>query len=141
MGICTGGIKYLWQVGFTKEQSVPANFYIGWCEEAEDAIADNADLADLTELSGNGYSRQAVASGAVDLTAAAYGTNGYKVTTKDVTFTASGGAWNLAKTRFLATSPDDSGELLVKEPLNSGSGVALADGESYDCNMTLQSEP
>ena len=35
----------------------------------------------------------------------------------------------------------DSGTLIATEPINAGSGIALADGESYDVTMTLASEP
>jgi hypothetical protein len=47
----------------------------------------------------------------------------------------------LAKTKFLATTADDTGKLLATEPINAGSGISLADGESYDVTMTLASEP
>ncbi|MEN6427254.1 MAG: hypothetical protein ABFE13_18015 [Phycisphaerales bacterium] len=49
--------------------------------------------------------------------------------------------WNLAKTKFLATSDDESRKLIATEPINAGSGIALADGESYDVTMTLAGEP
>lgn len=58
-----------------------------------------------------------------------------------MTFTASSGPWNLAKTKFFATTADDSGKLIATEPINAGSGIALADGESYDVTMTLAGEP
>jgi len=40
-----------------------------------------------------------------------------------------------------AATPADSGKLIATEPINAGSGIALADGESYDVTMTLASEP
>lgn len=59
----------------------------------------------------------------------------------ELPFAASGGVWNLAKTKFLATSDDESRKLIATEPINAGSGIALADGESYDVTMTLAGEP
>lgn len=138
--IRTEGIQFFFELA-NGLQSKPANYYIGFCEQAEAAIPANASLGDLTELTGNGYARQAVAADSAGMVSAAYGTNGRKLTTVTVTFTASGGAWNLAKTMFLATSADDSGKLIATNPINAGSGIALADGQSYDVAMTLASEP
>lgn len=55
---------------------------------------------------------------------AADGTNGWTLTTAEATFTASGGPWRLARTKFLATAAADS-------------GIVLADGESCDATMTI----
>ncbi|MEN6424006.1 MAG: hypothetical protein ABFE13_01485 [Phycisphaerales bacterium] len=138
--IRTEGIQFLFELA-NGLQAKPANYYIGFCEESEDQIPANASLGDLTELTGNGYGRQAVPGNSTGMVSAAGGTNGRTLTTAEATFTASGGAWNLAKTKFLATSADDSGKLIATEPINAGSGVALGDGESYDVAMTIASEP
>lgn len=138
--IRTQGIQFLFELA-NGQQTKPASYYIGWCQEAEDQIPANASLGDLTELSGNGYARQFVPANSVGMVSAAGGTNGRTLTTAEVTFTASGGAWSLAKTKFLATTADDSGKLIATEPINAGSGIALANGESYDVTMTLASEP
>lgn len=113
---CEEGLQHLLEVVYTEEQSVPANYYIGLCEDA--SVAEDDNLASLTELSGNGYARQAVASDNTDFTSAATGTNDRKVTTKVVTFTASGGAWNGAVHAFLATTIDDSGKLVAVAALS-----------------------
>lgn len=138
--IRTQGIQFLFELA-NGLQSKPANYYIGWCEEAEDQISATALLADLTELSGNGYSRQAVPADSTNMVSAPGGAYGRKLTTKEVTFTAAGGNWNLAKTMFLATTADDSGKLLWTQPLNSGNGVTLLDTQSWDCDMTLLGQP
>jgi hypothetical protein len=140
MGIRTEGIQFLFELA-NGVQSIPANYYIGWCEEAEDDIPDNASLSDLTELTGNGYARQALTADAAGMISSSWGTNGRSLTTDEATFSADGGDWNLAKTKFLATSLDDTGKLIMTEPLNSGSGVALEDGASYDVAMTLAAQP
>ena len=138
--IRTQGIQFLFELA-NGQQTKPNNYYVGFCTEAEDQIPANAWLGDLTELSGNGYARQLVAANSVGMVSTAGGTNGRTLTTAEATFTASGGPWSLAKTKFLATTADDSGKLLATEPINAGSGIALADGESYDVTMTLASEP
>lgn len=131
----TEGLQYLLEVAITEEQSVPADFYVGLCED--DSLAENASLGDQTELSGNNYSRQSLASDNADFTSAATGTNDRKVTSALVTFMAIGGAWNTAKTAFLATSSDDSGKLIASASINSGSGYTLADGENYELKFEI----
>ena len=139
--IKTEGIQFFFELANGLQSKPASNYYIGLCEEGEDEISDTAGLSALTELSGNGYSRQAVPANSTGMVSAAGGTNGRTLTTQEVTFTAAGGNWNLAKTRFLATTSDDSGKLICTEPVNSGSGIALEDGKSYDCTITIASEP
>lgn len=138
--IKTEGIQFLFELA-NGVQSKPASYYIGLCEDAEDSIADTAGLSDLTELSGNGYAREAVTADNTGMVSNPGGANGRNLTSSEVTFTASGGAWNKARTKFVATTADDTGKLLWTEPINSGDGEELADGESYTCDMTLASEP
>jgi len=130
----TEGLQFLLECALTEEQSVPANFYVGLCEDA--SLNEDASLGDLTELSGNGYARVAVASDNVDLTSAAAGTNDRKVTTKACTFTADGGAWNGAKKAFLATTIDDSGKLIASMDL--AATRTLQDGDSEEATLVLQ---
>jgi len=85
------GEEYLLQVAFSEEQSAPANFYIGLCD---DTLVEADGLADiLNELSGNGYARQTVASDDTDCVIAIDG-DYYKCTFAEQTFTASGGNWD-----------------------------------------------
>lgn len=111
----TDGLQFILEVAFTEEQSVPANFYVGLATDA--LLAESANLGDQTEVSGTGYARQTVASNNVDIVSAATGTGDYKVTTKTVTFTASG-TWTGAKTVFLATTSNDTGVLIASAPLS-----------------------
>lgn len=112
----TEGLQYLLEVAFSEEQSVPANFYVGLATDA--SLNESDGLSDLTEVSGTGYSRQTVASNNTDITSASTGTNDRKVTTKEVTFTATG-TWTGAKTVFLATSSDGSGKLIASAALSA----------------------
>ena len=119
------GLQYLLEVALTEEQSVPANFYVGLATDA--SLAEDASLGDQTEVSGTGYARQTVASDNVDITSATTGTNDRKVTTKTVTFTATGN-WTGANTVFLATTINDTGKLLASAPLSTTR--TLVDGDS-----------
>jgi hypothetical protein len=125
------GLEYILETSFTEAQSVPANFYVGLCE---DEVLETDGLADLTELSGGGYSRQTVASDNTDFTEASTGTNDRKITTKTVTFTATG-TWNGALYAFIATTIDDSGKLVC--------GVALSverfltDGDTLQISIVI----
>jgi hypothetical protein len=140
MSIKQEGIQHFFELT-NGLQTKPANYYVRWATNIETAIAANAALSDLTELSGNGYSPQAVPSNSTGMISAAGGTNGRTLTTDTVTFTASGGDWLPAKTMYLATTSDNTGKLIETQALNSGSGVTLLDGKSYDCAMELASEP
>jgi len=132
---CTEGFQFLLEAALSEEQTPPANFYVGLVTDAEVQYADN--LAALTELSGNNYSAQAVASNNTDLTSASNGVSGWKMTTKEVTFTASGGAWSTARWAILKTSSDSSGKLLGAMRINGTTGWAIADGQHIDIAMIL----
>jgi hypothetical protein len=125
----TEGLQFLLEVSFSEEQSVPASFYIGLATDA--SLAEDASLGDQTEVSGTGYARQAVASDNTDFTSASTGTNDRKITTKTVTFTATG-TWTGAKTVFLASTVNDTGKLIASAPLsgtitlNNGSTLQVA---------------
>jgi hypothetical protein len=129
---CTEGLQHALEVVYSEEQSVPAAYYIGLCEDA--AVAEDANLAGLTELAGSGYSRQAVNSDNTDFTSAAAGTNDRKVTTKTVTFTATG-TWNGAEHAFLATTVDDSGKLVAAAALSVER--FLVNGDSLQVSIVL----
>lgn len=81
-------------------------------------------------------------AGGVELTSAAGGIYGRKLTTISLTWTAVGGAWLAAYTVFMTTTATGTaGKLIASEELNGGAGVALANGASYDVAMTLLAEP
>lgn len=132
----TEGRQFILDTSIRQTQSVPAAYYLGWCTEA--TLDENASLADLTELAGNGYARVAINSDAVDWTSAAYSTNGRKVTSKVCTFTAAGGAWSTAYRWFLATTADMTGKLIASRPLNTPTGVTLANGQNYDVTPEIR---
>jgi len=114
--VCQEGLQYILETAFTEEQSVPASFYLGLCEDA--SIAEDASLADLTELAAaDGYARNTIASDGTDWASATTGTNDWKITSLTQTFTASG-TWNGATHTFLGTTTDDSGKLVLAAALS-----------------------
>jgi hypothetical protein len=81
-------------------------------------------------------------AGGWELSSAAGGVNGWAVTTHQVTFSASGGDWLQALTKFFTTvQSGTSGELIAIEELNGGSGVTLLDGTNYDNAMSVLGYP
>lgn len=129
------GLEYILETAFTEVQSVPANFYMGLCEDA--SVAETDGLADLTELAvANGYARETVASDGTDFTEATTGTNDRKVTTTTETFTASG-TWNGAEHVFLGTTIDDSGKLICVAALSVERFLVNGDTLQVSIVMTL----
>ncbi len=130
------GEEFSVKVLFTEESSVPANYYLGL--DARSSLAEDDDLAALSgEPSGNGYSRQTVASDNTDFTAQQDGgTSDWEAVTKEVTFAASGGDWSELKNIFLATSSDGSGKLIASAVFDTPRTVK--DGEELKCTMTIR---
>jgi hypothetical protein len=130
----TEGLQFLLEVALTEQQTTPANFYIGLATDA--SLAEGASLSSLTEVSGTGYARQAVASDNVDITSATAGTDDRKATTKTVTFTAAGN-WTGANTAFLCTvTSGTSGKLIASAPLSTTR--TLTNGDSLTCAIAVQ---
>lgn len=74
-----------------------------------------------TELTGNGYAREAITFGA--------DTNGVSNNTNTITFTASGGAWSAIAGHAIC-SAITAGTIMMFE--DSVAGPTLADGDSYE---------
>lgn len=126
------GLEYILETAFTELQSVPANFYLGLCE---DEVQETDGLADLTELAvADGYARQTIASDDTDFTEASTGTNDRKVTTTTETFTATG-TWNGALYTFLGTTNDDLGKLICGAALSTER--FLVDGDTLQVSLVI----
>jgi hypothetical protein len=128
------GLQYLLEVAFSEEQSVPASFYVGLCTDA--SLAEDASLGDQTEVTGTGYARQTVTSNSTDCVSASTGTNDWKITMAEVTFTAEG-TWDGANTYFVATTNDDSGKLLASGPLSETRTLEDTNTLSFQAEITL----
>ena len=119
------GEQYLLQAALSAEQTPPANFYLGLCNDTltkTDALANIAN-----EPSGDGYARQEIPSTGVGWTVAKSG-DYYRATGTQETFTANGGNWGSLNTWFLATSADGTGKLIASGDIDPAR--TIADGDS-----------
>jgi len=87
-----------------------SNFYIGLYDGV---VAESTVLATLPgEPSGNGYSRQAVARSSVGFPTLEQNEGNWRVVSKSLSLTASGGSIGPVNGAFLGTSSDDAGSLI-----------------------------
>jgi len=128
------GEKFVLEAVFPETQSIPAAYYIGL--DNRTSLAEEDTLASLSgEPTGNGYSRKAVNSDATDMTLSQV-SGDWRVTTKTVTFTASGGSIGPVTKAFLCNvATGSAGKLLQSNALSQSR--TLASGESLDVNMYL----
>ena len=127
------GEEWLLKVGFSEEESVPANFYLGLCN---DTLVKTDGLSDIAnEPSGDGYSRQDIASDNVGCVVSVDGVY-HKVTFLEQNFAASGGDWGSINTWFLATTNDDSGVLIASGPIDPAR--TIADGDDIDVESYIR---
>ena len=142
------GEKFICDVVFSEEDTVPTNYYLGLDrrnKQAPDAgpgLTEGDTLGDLyIEQAGTGYARQPVAS---DATAAGFTVTQVPVDTGDwqaktctVTFTATAGDWTDVETLFLCTVVSGAGGLLIaSRPLSAKRSVG--NGESLECSMYVR---
>lgn len=127
------GLQYFAEVGATGQQTKADNFYVGLMAEA--SLAENAGLSALTEVTGVGYTRQAVPATALGITSQAGGTNDWRLVLSQVTFTA-GGTWDTANGWFIATTVDGSGKLIASGALSQPR--TLGNGDSLNVTPTIE---
>lgn len=126
---CDEGENWLLDVAFKKGTSPPTNLYLGLYTNTTEP-AEGASLASLTEPSGGGYARIAIACGG-DLTL-----SNDQVTAAQKIFAASGAAWGNVYGYFIATSNDGSGKLLAVEQFSDGP-YNVVDGGSVKVTAKL----
>ncbi len=126
------GLRYMMEIAFSEEDTVPVDFYVGL---ATNPFLEESDtVAELTEVTGTGYSRQAVKSSDVGFTISDFTTT-YGVRLDTVTFTASAADWDAAKLAFISTS-DVVGLLITSAPLSIT--VTVGSGETMTVSMGIK---
>lgn len=106
--------------------TAPASFEIGLFN---DTPVDTDDISDLTgEPSTNGYARQALARNSTDFPTLVLDSGDYQVTSKEVTFSASGGSWGPVTYACLIYVNGATKKLIAYEALSQSR--TLADGET-----------
>jgi hypothetical protein len=123
------GENWLLDVCFKKGTSAPTNLYLGLYTNTTEP-AETATLASLTEPSGGGYARIAIACGG-DWTLSSD-----QITAAQKTFAASGAAWGNCYGYFIATTSDGSGKLLAVEQFSDGP-YNVVDGGSVKVTAKL----
>lgn len=103
-------------------QAVDATLYLGLYTNTTEP-AESANLAAITEPSGNGYARIALSRGANWTISADLATY------LEQTFTATG-SWGNVYGYFIATSSDGSGKLLAVEQFSNGPYNVQNNGDS-----------
>ena len=109
---------------YFKGANRPAAWYLGLYMNAT-ALAEDATLASISEVSGNGYARQQLADADWTLT------NDH-VTGAQQTFTASGGSWSNVYGWFLT----DGTKLIASEHF-AGGPYTIQNGQSIKVTPTI----
>jgi len=104
----------------------PTQFYVRLCNDA--LVSTDTLSSILNEPSGNGYSGQLLERSSVGFPLMALSEGDYRTTSKEITFTASGGDIGPVNTVFLATTNDTAGILISY--LNLSLSRTVLDGDS-----------
>jgi len=92
----------------------PTEFYMRLCN---DSLGETDSLsAVLNEPSGNGYAAQLIERSNLGFPTKVLHEGDYRLVSKDVTFTASGGQIGPVNTAYLATTSDNTGKLISYVP-------------------------
>ena len=98
-------------VSYFRAENIPTEFYI---RLAYDTIVETDTLSNISnEPSGNGYSAKLVERSSTGFPTIDFHEGDYRVTSKEVQFTASGGNIGPVNVMYLATTSDNSGKLLA----------------------------
>jgi len=116
-------------MAYFRAEELPTQFFIRLCN---DNLVETDTLSDiLNEPSGHGYSPQLVERSSVGFPTIELNSGDYRLLSKTVTFTASGGSIGPVNTMYLATTSDNTGKLisflnlsLVRTILDGDSGTA-----------------
>jgi len=114
--------------------NAPVVFYV---RLANDTIQETDTLADIqNEPSGNGYSPQLLERSAVGFPILEADLGDWRVVSKTITFTASGGEIGPVNLAFLATSSDNTGLLLAY--ITTTVERTILDGDSVNVSMKVK---
>lgn len=118
-----------------RNASEPSSFYVGLCNSTP---GETTTLTTLSgEPSGSGYARIALARDNTDFPTLALASGDYQLTSKTVTFTASGGTIGAVTSAFLCTvASGTSGKLYASVALSTSR--TLADGESLTVTLNIK---
>jgi len=112
----------------------PTQFYVRLCN---DTLTETDVLSSvLNEPSGNGYSAQLLERSTTGFPTKELHDGDYRIVSKELTFTASGGQIGPVITAYLATTSDNSGILLAYRSLSMTR--TILDGDSMTVQMRIK---
>lgn len=115
---------------------IPVQFYIRLCDSS---LFETGTLSSiLTEPSTNGYAAQLIERSTVGFPFKDMPDGDYRITSKEVTFTASGGDIPSVTTAYLATTSDNSGKLLAFVDLAMTRTILNGDSMVVQLRIKLQ---
>lgn len=113
---------------------IPSEFYLRLCN---DTLAETDALTNvLNEPSGNGYSAQLLERSTVGFPTKEQVLGDYRLVSKEITFTASGGQIGPITTAYLATTQDNSGSLIAFKALPISR--TILDGDSMIVQLAIK---
>ena len=113
----------------------PVTFYAGLGNGAR-PTGDTTVMTGLTEVTGTGYARQAVNSDSTDWPTVQLESSEMAATSKQLTFSCSGGTWSTYDYVFLTTTLSGTGGILIAG-WDVTTSRALASGESYKPTLRI----
>ncbi len=108
-------------------------FFVGLCNQVPARSDVLTDITTEPTIGVNGYARQALAQNGTDWPTLATANDESSITSKQVTFTASGGAFDAAHSRlFLCSVLTGTAGILYSYSAALAAAITLADGTSFD---------
>ncbi|KKN89741.1 hypothetical protein LCGC14_0235870 [marine sediment metagenome] len=135
------GLKYVLQVSFSEEDTVPANFYLALISDT--GVAETDAWSDWTEIEtpgSNGYNRQTVATSDVGFTVSDITGADVIATTLTQTFTCSGVGWKTAGAVAMIMSDVGGDGGITMAAADLGTARSLTTGDSLQVAMQLELE-
>lgn len=136
--ITTEGEEAMLEVFFRNNSTyAPTQFYIRLCNDTLTATDTLTTI--LNEPSSAGYAAQLVERSSVGFPTKELNDGAYRIVSKDVTFTASGGSIGPVTTAYLATTSDNTGKLICYKALSVTR--TISDGDSGVISMKIKTKP
>lgn len=121
---------------FFRSEEAPSTFYARLCN---DSLLETDALSDIqNEPSGNGYSAQEIQRSSIGWPTIELDSGDYRLVSKTVTFTASGGNIGPINTLYLATTSDNTGKLIAFVNLSMTRTILNADSATAQIRIKLQ---
>lgn len=133
MGLVDDGEKTILDV-FFRNKTLPSKFYI----RLTTGLSETSSIGDLSgfEPSTNGYAPQLVEANATGFPTLATVSGDWRITTKTVTFNATGGQWGPVTQACICTASDSNGTLLGFTALSNSR--ILYTNESINVSLSIK---